>query len=225
MANASLSRFGSRRGVRGVVLVLHGGQERSEDPVLRRQASFLRMVLVSIAVRRRDVAVCLLRYQVRGWNARPGQDPAPVRDARWALEQLRTAHPGVPVVLVGHSMGGRTANYVSDEPDVAGVVALAPWLPPGEPVRTTTPMLVLHGTADTWTSPKASRQHVERVRAAGGRAAWFPAEGGEHAMLASLRRWHAFARDGALGLLGLQDLPPDVRDALAPAGRGQSPVP
>ena len=224
MANASLTRLGGRRGVRGVVLVLHGGQERSEDPVVWRQASFLRMVLVSIAVRRRDVAVWLLRYPVRGWNARPDEDPAPVRDTRWALEQVRAAHPGVPVVLVGHSMGGRTANYVADEPDVVGVVALAPWLLPGEPVHAT-PMLVLHGTADTWTSPTASRQHVERVRAAGGPAAWFPVEGGGHAMLASLRRWHAFARDGALGLLGLQELPPDVRDALASSGRGQSPVP
>lgn len=225
MANASLTRFGSRRGARGVVLVLHGGQERSEDPVQWRQASYLRMVLVSMAVRRRDVAVWLLRYQVRGWNARPGQEPAPVRDARWALEQVRTAHPGVPVVLVGHSMGGRTANYVADEPDVDGVVALAPWLPPGEPVRTTTPMIVLHGTADTWTSPEDSRKHVERVRAGGGRAAWFPMEGGEHAMLTSLRRWHALAREAALGLLGLEDHRPLVRDALALSGRGQNPVP
>nr|CAA9315288.1 MAG: hypothetical protein AVDCRST_MAG46-455 [uncultured Nocardioidaceae bacterium] len=224
MANASLTRFGSRRGVRGVVLVLHGGQERSEDPVMWRQASFLRMVLVSIAMRRREVAVWLLRYQVRGWNARPGQDPAPVRDARWALEQIREAHPGVPVVLVGHSMGGRTANYIADEPDVVGVVALAPWLLPSEPVHTT-PLLVLHGTADSWTSPEASRQHVERVRAAGGCAAWFPVDGGKHAMLSPLRRWHAFARDGALGLLSLQELPSDVRDALASSGRGQSPVP
>jgi dienelactone hydrolase len=120
-------------------------------------------------------------------------------------------------------MGGRTANYVADEPDIVGVVALAPWLPPGEPVRLTR-LLVLHGTADTWTSPQASQAHVERVRARGAQAAWFPVPGGEHFLAASLSRWHGFARDGALGLLGVRELPADVREALASTGRGQSPV-
>jgi pimeloyl-ACP methyl ester carboxylesterase len=32
-----------------------------------------------------------------------------VRDARWALGEIHRAHPGVPVVLVGHSMGGFVA--------------------------------------------------------------------------------------------------------------------
>lgn len=227
MASASLTRLGPRSGARGVVLLLHGGQERSEDPVLRRHASWWRMLLVARAVRgqasRRDVAVWLLRYQARGWNSGPGREPAPVRDARWALEQVRAAHPGAPVVLLGHSMGGRTANYAADDPDVVGVVALAPWLPPGEPVGSK-PLLVLHGTVDRWTSPEASRLHTERVRAASGQAAWFPVPGAAHSMVTSLSRWHAFARDCSLGLLGVQDLPADVREALESTGRGQSPV-
>ena len=40
----------------------------------------------------------------------------------------------MPVVVLGHSMGGRTACRVADHDLVRGVVALAPWLPPGESV-------------------------------------------------------------------------------------------
>lgn len=193
---------------------------------MRRHASWARMWFVACSLhldaKRNGVAVELLRYQVRGWNAAAGREPAPVRDTRAALDSLRAAHPGVPIVLLGHSMGGRTANVASDDPDVVGVVALAPWFPPGEPVRTT-PLLVLHGGADRWTSAAGSRAHVGQVVAAGGRAAWFPVEGG-HFMLSSLRTWHRFAREGALGLLGVTDLPPDVREALEASGRGQSPV-
>jgi alpha-beta hydrolase superfamily lysophospholipase len=222
MVDPSLSRFGARRNVRAAVLVLHGGQERSEEPVLRRHASWARMWLVAQAIRRKaagnGVAVWLLRNQVRGWNASAGGEPAPVRDARWAMDQLRATHPGVPVVLLGHSMGGRTANHAADDEDVVGVVALAPWLPRGEPVRTK-PLLVLHGTADTWTSPAGSRMHAERVRAAGGDAAWLPVEGAGHSMVTSMRRWHRFARDCSLGLLGVHDLPADVRAALESRGR------
>jgi alpha-beta hydrolase superfamily lysophospholipase len=227
MAHPSLTRFGIRRGARGVVLILHGGQERSAEPVLRRHASWWRMLVLAVAIRRaaarHDVAVVLLRYQVRGWNAAPSREPDPVRDARWALVQLRREHPGAPVVLIGHSMGGRTANYVADESEVVGVVALAPWLPPGERVQLTR-LLVLHGTADTWTSPQASRAHVERARARGAQAAWLPVPGGDHFLAASMSRWHGFAREAALGLLGVRELPADVREALASTGRGQSPV-
>ena len=70
------------------------------------------------------VAVWLLCYRYRGWN-RPDLDP--VADARWALAEIRRAHPGVPVALVGHSMGGRVALRVADEPGVVAVCALAPW--------------------------------------------------------------------------------------------------
>ena len=41
----------------------------------------------------------------------------------------------MPVVLLGHSMGGRTAVAVADDPSVVGVVALAPWLPAGRAER------------------------------------------------------------------------------------------
>ncbi len=77
------------------------------------------------------VAVWSVRYRYRGWN---GSAASPVADARAALDGVRRTHGQVPVVLLGHSMGARTALRVADDPLVRGVTALAPWLPDGEPV-------------------------------------------------------------------------------------------
>ena len=79
---------------RAVVLVLHGGQQRSTQPVRNRNASWWRMLLVAKALRptarREHLAVHLLQHRVRGWN--DDHDPSPVRDARWALDRLREPH-------------------------------------------------------------------------------------------------------------------------------------
>ena len=45
-----------------------------------------------------------VRYRYRGWN---GVDADPVADVRQALDELADLVGEVPVVLVGHSMGGR----------------------------------------------------------------------------------------------------------------------
>ena len=102
------------------------------------------------------LSLWLLRFGVRGWNAGVGAEPSPVPDARWALDQAAAAHPGVPVVLLGHSMGARTAVHVADHPSVVGVVALAPWLEPSGPRRhPRRPHLVAgHGSRDKITSAR-----------------------------------------------------------------------
>ena len=82
---------------------------------------------------RDGLAVARLRYRVRGWN---GADAAPVADAHWALDQLTARFPGVPIALVGHSMGGRAALYAAGHPAVRAVVGLAPWIEPGDTERT-----------------------------------------------------------------------------------------
>src|ERR1700710_2897476 len=123
---------------RGIVLMLHGGAKAGLNPVGSRSASLRRTSAMRNAIEKRvlaaDLSLWLLRFGVRGWNAGAGPEPSPVPDARWALDQAAEEHPGVPVVLLGHSMGGRTAVHVADHPGVVGVVGLAPWLEPTDPV-------------------------------------------------------------------------------------------
>ena len=190
---------------RAIVLLLHGGQEHSLEPVENKHASWWRMALLARSLarfaRRHDWSVSLLQYGQRGWNS--ATDPAPVRDARWALAQLTAEHPGVPVALVGHSMGGRTACRAADDPAVVGVVGLAPWLPPGEPTRAIAGrhLRVLHGTADRWTSPAASRAYVERSRGLAASASWAPLAGAGHFMLRRSSTWRRFVEDSVSEIL------------------------
>jgi pimeloyl-ACP methyl ester carboxylesterase len=120
--------------------MLHGGKADGLTAVDERSASWRRsrwmMEHVAGRMNRAGVSVWLLRYGVRGWNERVASPPSPVPDARWALDEVRRQHGTLPVVLLGHSMGGRTAVAVADDPDVVGVVALAPWLPADEPNAT-----------------------------------------------------------------------------------------
>ncbi len=153
---------GPPTGARAVVLVLHGGSAESHAPA-RRGMAWLRMVPFARGVRAPGVAVWTLRYRFRGWNS-PAEDP--LTDARWALGEARRLHPGAPVVLVGHSMGGRVALRLAAEPDVAGVCALAPWIEPGEPGRpVSATVLIAHGDADRVTNPTASAAYAARIGA------------------------------------------------------------
>ena len=109
-----------------MVLVLHGGQDASRRPARWHNLAVLRMVPVARAVAKAGqgtFAVAMLRYAVRGWN---GAAASPVPDARAALDQISEAYPGVPIALVGHSMGGRVALALADDPRVVEVVGLAP---------------------------------------------------------------------------------------------------
>lgn len=205
MREPRLDTFHEPATPRGIVLTLHGGQEHSTDDVSNRHASWWRLALMARALRgfarRSDLSLNLLQYRVRGWNG--SADPAPVRDARWALDQLRERHPGVPVVLVGHSMGGRTACRVADDPAVAGVVALAPWLPEGEPNATIAGqhLHVIHGTNDRWTSAHRSRDFVERCQAVAASATWTPLPGAGHFMLRGWSTWNTFVKRSTLSIL------------------------
>jgi pimeloyl-ACP methyl ester carboxylesterase len=188
------------------VLMLHGGQEHSTDDVSNRHASWWRLALMARGLRRfaaeHEFALHLVQYRLRGWNG--PDDPAPARDARWALDRLQEKHPNVPVVLVGHSMGGRTACRVADDPAVVGVVGLAPWLPRDEP---TTPIAgrhlhVMHGTRDRWTSARWSRDYVERSRPIALQATWTALPEVGHFMLRRRPVWNGFVRNSILTVLG-----------------------
>jgi dienelactone hydrolase len=161
----------------------------------------------------RGIATHLLRYRVAGWN---GAAADAYTDVQWAIEQLRAEHgPGMPIVLVGHSMGGRAVLRAGGDPQVAAVCGLAPWTPPDEPtahLRDRT-VAILHGSSDRWVPAKLSADFALRARASGAHVARFVTPGG-HSMVRGALRWHRFARDVVLGGTGIEPMRPDIANAL-----------
>jgi dienelactone hydrolase len=200
-----LDHYISPAAPRAVLLMLHGGQEHSEEPVSNRHASWWRMAVLASTLKgfatEHELALSLLQYGQRGWNG--STDPAPVRDARTALAELAVTYPDTPVVLIGHSMGGRTACRSADDARVIGVVALAPWLPENEPNASMADrhLRVMHGTRDTWTSARSSREYVERSRPIAASATWVANEGAGHFMLRHSRAWRRFVEDSVTDIL------------------------
>ena len=98
----------------------------------------------------------------------------------------------MPIVLVGHSMGGRAVLRAGGEDQVGAVCALAPWTPPGEPVahlrgRT---VVILHGRGDRWVPAALSAEFAAPALEAGARIARFTVAGG-HSMVRRAPLWHA----------------------------------
>jgi alpha-beta hydrolase superfamily lysophospholipase len=190
---------------RAVVLVLHGGKEHSHAPVSPWHSSPLRMVPFAKAIHRagreHGVAVWRVHYAVRGWN---GDQRSPVTDARAALDRVREQHGGVPVVLVGHSMGGRAAAHALDDPSVTAMVGLAPWLP-NDPVDGAVGkrVLVAHGDHDRIASATDSLAWVARARAAGGTMTYVSLRGCGHYLLRRTPLWTDLTTGFALQSLGI----------------------
>ncbi len=180
-----------------VALVLQGGRVHSRMRSRGRQLASLRMLPFARAIRRAGVPTYRLRYRLRGWNAEGGT-PDPVSDARWALDEIRRRHgDDVPIVLVGHSMGARTALWVAGDEQVTGVIALAPWCEAGDPVHQLAGrnVLIAHGTRDRVTSPAASLAYARRASAAGVAVRRLEVEGETHAMLRRPRFWDRLVTD------------------------------
>jgi pimeloyl-ACP methyl ester carboxylesterase len=195
-------------GMRAVVLVLHGGAEQGDQPVDARSLSWRRGRQLARDVARPlasdGIGVALLRYRMKGWNAGPGAAPAPVSDARWALDELVRRHD-LPVALVGHSMGARTAAAVAAHPSVRGVVALAPWFPQGEPVEPLAgkALRAAHGRRDRVTSAGATRRYVERASRVCDAQFTDMGDVG-HYLLRRVGAWNAVAVAGVREVLGLR---------------------
>ena len=179
-------------GLRGGVLVLPGGKPRSDEASSALQPANLRMDWLALALRSRlgrGVRVKRVQYRLRGWN---GSARDPVRDARVDLDRMLEDIDPRRVVLVGHSMGGRVAVHLSADSEIGGVVALAPWWPrdDSELVPIGCRLLAVHGTADTRTDPRASRDQIQRARDRGVDAEWVGIPNAGHSLVSDWRQWH-----------------------------------
>ncbi|MEV7323556.1 alpha/beta fold hydrolase [Streptomyces sp. NPDC093970] len=173
------------------IITLHGGRVDSYQtsqpwhPAALRMRPVLRSAASAVSLH--DAVLAQVRYRHRGWN-----QGDPLQDTYRALDELNQLAGPVPTLLIGHSMGGRAALRAASHPHVRGVVALAPWLPPGEPTRHLRGKraVVLHGTRDRITSAEASTDYVRRVRTPQTRAGIILIRRGDHAMLRRSPLWH-----------------------------------
>lgn len=195
-----LERWGPSREARGLVLLLHGGKPRSRDPVDRRSASLWRMRALGLEIapglHEAGLAVWVCRFTERGWN---GNGADRIADAREALTEAKDLD--VPVVLLGHSMGARTAVQVADEPHVTGVVALAPWFDARDSIEPLAGkrLVAAHGTHDRITSAKATQAYVRRASAVAD-ARYVDMGPLGHYMLRGRAAWSRTARESCLDL-------------------------
>lgn len=187
--------------------MLHGGAEHGLKPVDARSKSLWRSRLMYDAISRRlsdaGLAVALLRFGLVGWN--DPTRPSPVPDARWAVRQLRQKYGDLPVALLGHSMGARTALRIADEPAVIGVLGLAPWFPLDEDLAPITGkrLVAAHGSRDRITSAKVTRQVLERAEPLARSASFIDMGPIGHYMLRRPRLWNQTALREAIGLFDL----------------------
>ena len=216
MREATLEARPAKGDTRGVAVFCHGGAVTKLEPPRERALSLVRMRAIEQYVHDtcadRGIATYLVRYRLAGWN---GAAADAYTDVHWSLDQVRAEHGhDVPVVLVGHSMGGRAALRAGGEPHVRSVCALAPWTPPGEPVahlRDQT-VAILHGRGDRWVPASLSADFAVRAQRAGARVARFTVAGG-HSMLRRAPLWHTFVRDVVLAGTGLEPMRRDLVDA------------
>jgi pimeloyl-ACP methyl ester carboxylesterase len=226
MAAAGVTGPGGPAAVRAVVIVIHGGQSASLRPTSPAQPAVLRMIPVSRAIRHMvgasGVAVIRPRLRLRGWN---GAQASPVGDVAELLEAVPRRFGPVPVVLVGHSLGARAALRAAGHPSVIAAAGLAPWLPAGEPTAQLAGrrLLLVHGTADTTTSPAMTWQYARDASdfATVGAVA---VDGGDHAMLRRARLWHRLAAEFTSLALGVPGRDRALRQVVAAAQPGGAPI-
>lgn len=177
------------------VLVLPGGTDFSYRPFSAVQGSALRMYPFTASIQAAfgpRVRVRQARYRVYGWN---GGQASPMPYARNALERLSSDYPGVPVAVIGHSMGGRIAAQLGDDPRVTDVLALAPWwqFADWRQIHDDVRVVAMHGEADTVTRARRTAKGVRELAERGLDATYVSVPGGQHPMLDHIGLWHGEA--------------------------------
>ncbi|MGW0037522.1 alpha/beta hydrolase [Gordonia sp. NPDC003376] len=179
------------------VLVLPGGTDSSYRPFSPWQGSAMRMYPFTASIGLRfggAVDVRQVRYRVYGWN---GGQASPMPYARAALEQASRDHPGTPVAVIGHSMGGRIAAQLAADTRVSAVLALAPWwqFADWRMIHDDARVVAIHGEADTVTFAHRTATGIDELRDRGVDATYVPVPGGGHPMLDHVGLWHRAALD------------------------------
>lgn len=142
---------------RGVILYLHGcdgrGGRRAWFPHLQ-SVGFLVIVPDSFADPRPDAACG------RSWDAYKPVFRIRSAQTAYAIERIREAWPGAPLLVWGHSEGGALAYTLDD--DFAGIIVTGHACGFGVDseikVRPNVPMLIIQGTKDPWVPVARARR-------------------------------------------------------------------
>ncbi|MFJ7197354.1 MULTISPECIES: alpha/beta hydrolase family protein [unclassified Streptomyces] len=165
------------------------------------------------------LAVHVVRYRCRGWNA---TDAHLAADAEWAVDEVVRRYGDVPVCLAGHGMGGRAALRAGGHTAVGSVLAMAPWLPGSgaeepEPVKHLLGrhVLLVHGTNDARTDPELSFRLAERAKKTNRDTCRFEVHSDGHGLRQHRAEVMALAADFVRGSLFGRAYARPVADALA----------
>ncbi|WP_051198455.1 alpha/beta hydrolase [Gordonia shandongensis] len=177
------------------VLILPGGTDSSYRPFSPLQGSALRMYPFTASIAARfgaRVRVRQARYRVYGWN---GGQASPMPYARAELDRLAADCPGAPIAVIGHSMGGRIAALLADDPRVTEVLALAPWwqFADWRRIRDGVRVRAIHGSADTVTFPARTAKGIRELVDRGLDAEFVSVPDGGHPMLDHIGFWQGSA--------------------------------
>lgn len=202
-----LRRVDAEGTVDGCALVLHGGTDNRAKAVRpsRRWPSpgtNAERIANGLAKRTRGhgVGVWTLRHRLAGWDR--DDKPTPVLEARAAVEAIHEAHPRKPIVLIGHSMGGRTAVSVADGPGVVGVIGLAPWLPESQSAEPMTGkhLRIAHSRLDHECRLASMRDFLTRAELSAASVEIEDMGWDVHYMVRE-KRWHDYTANQALSVL------------------------
>lgn len=195
-------------------MLAHGGRSHDtrRDSHLRPPALRMWPFALDLARHGRSLGLvtCQLRYRTVGFN-----EGDPVADLHWALDRVADRF-GVPVSIVGHSMGARAALLCAGHPAVVSVAALATWITPEDRVSNVEgkAILLAHGLRDRVTDPARSFALAEQLRRTGARTIAAEVAGSGHTMLDRRGVWHSLTREFVLGTMGLAALPSALERAL-----------
>ena len=198
----------SNEGGRLVAVLVNGGTAK---PVPGTWSATSELLAVQLAPRFPNVSFVEVRYRVKTWKALDSC----IQDADAALE-LAASNGARATLLVGFSMGGAVAIGVVDAAVVAGVLGLAPWIPPELPVDGLRGKRfdVVHGAWDRYlpgipgVSPGHSRVAWQRARRFGAEGTYSVIPRGLHGCavrsrrggLVRLPRWRAWVEHTAAGI-------------------------